>query len=74
MPRYRALERCFIDNCLRNEGDIFEYTGPRKRFLEPVDGGVASPEPVAVADEPQAQKPAKRKYTRRAGVVPSGDS
>ena len=74
MPRYQALERCFIDNCLRNEGDIFEYEGPPKRYLVLVGGGAATPKPVAVADEPQAQKPLKRKYTRRAVVAPNGDS
>ena len=27
MPQVKAKTTCFIDNSLRNEGDVFEYNG-----------------------------------------------
>jgi hypothetical protein len=37
MPKHRALENCFIDNCYRREGDVFEYSGPPCAVLEPLE-------------------------------------
>ena len=28
MPKVKANVKCFIDNSLREEGDVFEYNGP----------------------------------------------
>jgi len=79
MPRYRALEKCFVDNCFRNEGDVFEYDGPSLRYLESLTEAPVSQEPVA--EEPAVitvlKKP-KRKYTykykgRRVEAPPSDD-
>ena len=30
MSKVKAKVTCFIDNSLRNEGDEFEYNGPKK--------------------------------------------
>lgn len=38
MPRYRAMVKCFVDNSLRDEGDVFEYNGPANPNLELADG------------------------------------
>lgn len=37
MSRYRAMVKCFVDNSLRNEGEVFEYNGPKNNCLEPAD-------------------------------------
>lgn len=37
MARFRALVKCFVDNSLREEGDVFEYNGPANPNLEPLD-------------------------------------
>ena len=37
MPRYRAKVKCFVDNSLREEGDVFEYNGPENGNLELAD-------------------------------------
>jgi len=38
MPMYRAKVKCFVDNGLREEGDVFEYNGPPNTNLERADG------------------------------------
>lgn len=37
MAMYRALVKCFVDNGIRDEGDIFNYEGPENDCLEPVE-------------------------------------
>ncbi len=55
MPKVRAIRKCFIDNTIRDEGDVFEYKGPENRHLEYLDAvnvAVIEPEPV-VAQAPR---------------------
>jgi hypothetical protein len=33
MVKVRALRKCFIDNVLRSEGEVFEYGGPKASCL-----------------------------------------
>jgi hypothetical protein len=37
MPKFRVLEKSFIDNSIAEEGKIVEYTGVPGANLEPVD-------------------------------------
>lgn len=34
----RAKEDCFVDNGYRVEGTEFEYNGPKKKYLELLEG------------------------------------
>ena len=34
MPQVRANRVCFVDNGLRQEGDVFEYNGPPNACLD----------------------------------------
>ena len=36
MAQVRALVKCFVDNGLREEGDVFDYDGPDNACLEPI--------------------------------------
>lgn len=54
MPMYRAKVTCFVDNGIRNEGDVFEYNGPPNSNLERADGKSDDAEAV-----PKAQRKAK---------------
>lgn len=56
MPHVRAKVVCFIDNHLRQEGDVFEYNGPPNSNVEPIGSAPAEAEPAA---EP-AQEPARK--------------
>jgi len=38
MAQYKAKVKCFVDNSLRNEGDVFEYNGSPNHHLEFVSG------------------------------------
>lgn len=40
MARFRAKVKCFVDNTLRDEGDVFEYNGPDNGNLEALDAPV----------------------------------
>jgi hypothetical protein len=51
MPQVKAKTTCFIDNSLRNEGDVFEYNGPPNTNVVLV--GAANAE---VADEPKVKQ------------------
>ncbi len=37
MPKYRVIAPCFVNNGLRNEGEIVDYDGPAGSALVPVD-------------------------------------
>lgn len=50
MAQVRAKTLCFIDNGLRNEGDVFEYNGVKNTNLEYLDG---APDEVENAEQPQ---------------------
>ncbi len=54
MPMYRAKVKCFVDNGLREEGDVFEYNGPPNTNLELVGG--KSEEAEAAPKAPRKQK------------------
>lgn len=77
MPRYRALVKCFIDNGLRNEGDVFNYDGPPSPYVEPVDP-VPTKRDVGVevvVDQPPAPRArtVKRTPVRRMATPPAGN-
>ncbi len=54
MPTYRVLAKSFINNAIREEGDIVEYDGKPGSNLELVDG----------SDDEQAKSP-KRKWEKK---------
>ena len=56
MPFVKAIQKCFIDNSLRNEGDTFEYNGPPSEYVVEVG---SNGEVVAVAPEPTPKAKAK---------------
>lgn len=37
MARFKAKVKVFVDNIIRNEGDVFDYNGPENDNLEEVD-------------------------------------
>jgi hypothetical protein len=54
MVRVRALQKCFIGNCLREPGVEFEHDGPISRgVLVPVE----DMEPTKLPRKPKAKKP-----------------
>lgn len=73
MPRYRALVRCFVDNGLRNEGDVFNYDGPPLRYLEPVDPPAeVKPAPSEATPQAEPKKP-RKPYVFKARRTPISD-
>jgi len=54
MPTYRVLEKSFINNAIREEGELVEYDGKAGSNLELVDG----------SDDEQAKSP-KRKWEKK---------
>lgn len=53
MPKYRVLVRSFINNGLREEGDIVEYDGKAGSNLELLEGE----EDDAPVEKAQSKKP-----------------
>jgi hypothetical protein len=53
--KVRALTRCFIKNCLRQEGEIFDYDGPGNGCVVPVEDAP----PVVEKKPPASGKKAK---------------
>lgn len=53
MALYRATVKCFVGNALREEGEEFEYNGPKNTNLELVHGPAEEP---AEADEAPTKK------------------
>lgn len=68
MAKVRALRVCFVDNGLRNLGDVFEYNGPKNTNLEYLDG-----EPEVDTTDAPAQK-AGKKWTPKAKRASDADS
>ena len=60
MPQVKASVQCFVDNSLRNEGDVFEYNGPPSRHLELLDGK-SSPMDVESDSQKMKLRPVRRK-------------
>ena len=54
MAKVKAKVACFIDNHLRQEGDVFEYSGVRNTNLEYIDA----------ADEAGTEEQPARKLRR----------
>jgi len=50
MPQVRANRTCFVDNGLRQEGDVFEYNGPPNKCLDCI-GAAKAPKQDEVHDE-----------------------
>ena len=67
MAKVKAKVTCFIDNSLRNEGDEFEYNGPKNTNVEILDGTEFEKTEVKVEDTPAA----KRKWNRKDKTVAS---
>jgi hypothetical protein len=63
MPQVRANRTCFVDNGLRQEGDVFEYNGPPNKCLDTL-GSAKAPEPKVQDDV--AELPAPRPRLRKA--------
>jgi hypothetical protein len=55
MPKFRVLEKSFVDNALRNEGDVIESTPPEGTKvgdnLEPLKGKNVKTDAEAAAEE-----------------------
>jgi hypothetical protein len=51
----RVIRKSFIDNALREEGEVFSYNGPRNTNVEPIDGSwepAVSEKKTAVIEAP----------------------
>ena len=62
----RALKKCFVDNALREEGDVFNYNGPRNTNVEPINGSwndAVGETTTAVMEAPK-RKPGRPKMTK----------
>ena len=57
MPKYRVIAPCFVNNGLRNDGDIVDYDGPPGSALVPVDDE---------GNEVKADASEKKKWTPKA--------
>jgi hypothetical protein len=64
MPKYRATVKCFIDNTIREEGEVFEYNGPEIEILTPVDADGGDEQ---VAAEPERRKPGRPRKVATGG-------
>lgn len=60
MPKFRVLEKCFIDNHLRQEGDVIEYDGPENAILEPVDKPAPKSAAAAIEKPVTTESPRKK--------------
>jgi len=58
MPKYRVIAPCFVNNGLRNEGEIVDYDGPAGSALVPVDeeGNEAKAETFGKKWTPKAKR------------------
>lgn len=65
MAKVRAKVKCFVDNTLREAGEVFEYNGPANGNLESADKKIspeAAPKPKAdVTTYSELQKKGKKK-------------
>ena len=66
MPKVKAKILCFVDNGLRQPGDVFEYNGPRNHHLEYIEEVGVETEPT-VSDAPQ-RRLRKGKVAESAGT------
>ena len=66
MPKVKAKILCFVDNGLRQPGDVFEYTGPQNRHLEYLESVRSEPEPTVSEAPPRRLR--KGKVAEAAGT------
>jgi hypothetical protein len=61
MPQVKAVTKCFIDNSIREEGDVFEYNGvPNSNVvLVGADGEEVAYEPAVKQKSPKAKRDAE---------------
>ena len=71
MARCLVKERCLVDGLIRRPGDVVDYSGEPRWYLEPINPPAAAeepavePEPEVAAEEPVvADVPQKRKPGR----------
>jgi hypothetical protein len=67
--KVRANRVCFVDNGLRQEGDVFEYNGPPNGCVDPIDAPKPA-EPASADGDTVAKAPAPR---LRRKAAPSAD-
>ena len=61
MVLVRALQTCFVGNCLREAGSTFEHDGPiNDRVLMTLDGEKPVKQPEATKAKPKAKPKAKK--------------
>lgn len=65
MAFYKAKVKCYVDNAIREEGDVFEYEGPENGNLE-LAGKGAPVQSEATEDEAKPQKGFARKAAKAA--------
>ena len=61
MPQVKAITKCFIDNSIRNEGDVFEYNGAPNTnvVLVGAAGEEVAYEPKVKQKSPKAKRDAE---------------
>jgi hypothetical protein len=57
MAKVKATVKCFIDNTIREENEVFEYNGPEIEILTPIDSGMDDDDQDMV--EPERKKPGR---------------
>ena len=57
MAQYKAKVKCFIENALRYEGDVFEYNGTYNHHLEFVSGSNTADAEIQNGSEILRSKP-----------------
>lgn len=55
--RVKATEKCFVDNSIRQAGEVFEYTGDLYPFMELIDE--VNTDRQALAADPERRKPGR---------------
>ena len=65
MAKVRAKMDCFVDNCFRREGDVFEYNGPASDVFERV-GAPAVEHDEVFEDQPVEVERPRRGRPRKA--------
>jgi hypothetical protein len=67
MPKVRAITKCFIDNALREEGEVFEYNGAKNVCVESLDAVTV---PESEEPQPERRKPGR---PRKASASTDGE-
>lgn len=57
MPKVIAKMDCFVDNCLRRQGDVFEYSGPITDVLERVGAQAVDHSDVTEPESAPVERP-----------------